>query len=346
MVLGVVPYPAVQLAAVLVLACASAAPLAEDPPSATGSRASIDPAGADRSDAAANVSIHRIEARPIRESSGLVRSRQYDDVFWTHNDSGDSARIFAIDREGALIAQFRIAHVRNRDWEDIAVDDSGRIYIADIGNNLNARRDLVIHVVREPDPHAGNATLPIERSIRFRYPDQDRYPGFGPWNFDAEALLWMDGGLHVMTKHRSDRRSILYRIALPADDEEGVAIPIARFDLRGNQKGRVELFDGEAFEKSWGGMIDPVGNVTAADLHEDGRRLAVLTYGALRLYDVTHERGRLDVRLRRRIPLRFRKTRFAEGVAWDGDALVIGSEQRRLFEIRDPYDPGLERIPP
>ncbi len=38
---------------------------------------------------------------PIDELSGIVKSRTYPDVYWVHNDSGDEARIFAVDGERA-----------------------------------------------------------------------------------------------------------------------------------------------------------------------------------------------------------------------------------------------------
>lgn len=40
-----------------------------------------------------------LEFEPISEMSGIARSRRFDDVYWIHNDSGDSARLFAIDSE-------------------------------------------------------------------------------------------------------------------------------------------------------------------------------------------------------------------------------------------------------
>ena len=45
----------------------------------------------------------KIDFDQITESSGLVKSRKYPSVYWTHNDSGDSARIFAITEIGKII---------------------------------------------------------------------------------------------------------------------------------------------------------------------------------------------------------------------------------------------------
>jgi|TARA_Y100000031_G_C7953762_1_gene262713 hypothetical protein len=100
-----------------------------------------------------------IEFDAIDEMSGLARSRRYQDVIWMHNDSGDEPRLFATDSRGRVIIPsflrnfyhgeeaesgkqpwpgLSIVTATNIDWEDIAVDDDF-IYIADKGNNGNAR---------------------------------------------------------------------------------------------------------------------------------------------------------------------------------------------------------------
>ena len=133
---------------------------------------------------------------PITEMSGIVKSRTYDGVYWVHNDSGDEARLFAIDAEGRVIFPsfltasyyaesaepgrepwpgLSIAQASNVDWEDVAVED-GQLYIGDIGNNGNARRDLGVYVLNEPNPRA----IAMTRALRFlplRYPEQSQFPG-------------------------------------------------------------------------------------------------------------------------------------------------------------------------
>jgi len=67
---------------------------------------------------------------PINESSGLVKSRLWSNVFWTHNDSGDEPRIFPVKRDGSILkpewaeeyAGIKIKDAVNIDWEDIATD--------------------------------------------------------------------------------------------------------------------------------------------------------------------------------------------------------------------------------
>jgi hypothetical protein len=45
----------------------------------------------------------------IREASGIVASRQNPGVLWVHNDSGDSARVFAINEKGEFLARASLA---------------------------------------------------------------------------------------------------------------------------------------------------------------------------------------------------------------------------------------------
>lgn len=111
----------------------------------------------------------RFEDPAINESSGLVKSRRLDGVFWTHNDSGDRPRIFAVTREGRSIGAVEILKARNVDWEDIAIDDVGFLYLCDIGNNRNRRTDLIVYRVPEVNPKRIR-TANVAARFPFRYP--------------------------------------------------------------------------------------------------------------------------------------------------------------------------------
>ncbi len=262
--------------------------------------------------------VHRIASEEIREASGLVMSRSHPGVFWTHNDSGDSPRIFAITPRGEVIATFAVEGALHRDWEAIAADDAGHLYLADFGNNGNARRDLVVYRVSEPDPFVDSGNIRVDLTLPFRYADQEAFPQWGSWNFDAEALFWMEGALYIFTKHRSDQSTQLYRLPVEPGSGEAVLEPLGRFDLI----------------EGWPRPFDLMGNVTGADLHADGQLLALLSYRSLYLFAREPDDARL-FRQVRRIHLRTRRTRMVEGVAWDGDDVIIVNEQRYLFRIPD-----------
>ena len=134
----------------------------------------------------------------IAESSGLATSSS-GDLVYTHNDSGDSARLFAVGLDGVTRTTYVLPGVEPRDWEDMArgPDESGRscLWIGDIGDN-GARRDngVLVHRVLEPQaPAATQVTTEKPTSFRLRYPD-------GPQ--DAETLLVhpRTGRLYLVTK--------------------------------------------------------------------------------------------------------------------------------------------------
>src|SRR5206468_6527022 len=74
--------------------------------------------------------VGRLSDPRITESSGVVASRKYTNMFWTHNDGGGPGKqlLFAIHRAGDTVATFSVQGANFTDWEDIANDDSGHLY--------------------------------------------------------------------------------------------------------------------------------------------------------------------------------------------------------------------------
>jgi len=48
----------------------------------------------------------------LNEASGLAASRRNPNILWTHNDSGDENRVFAIDANGNHLGTFLIEGLR------------------------------------------------------------------------------------------------------------------------------------------------------------------------------------------------------------------------------------------
>jgi hypothetical protein len=130
----------------------------------------------------------------IVESSGLAASPTDPGVVWTVNDSGDSARTFAV----SLATGRTIAVLRERtDARDCEAMTSGRapdgrslLWIGDIGDNRADRTSVVLRLVPEPSPLRSVLVTPVNLRVR--------YPG-GP--ADAESLIWTPSGrLLIVTK--------------------------------------------------------------------------------------------------------------------------------------------------
>ena len=98
-----------------------------------------------------------LASRDLDEVSGLVASSREDGVFFVNNDSGDSARFFAIDRTGKLLATYTYSRNAVVDCEEIARgpcdaprDVESCLFIGDVGDNAARRDHVVVYRVREP----------------------------------------------------------------------------------------------------------------------------------------------------------------------------------------------------
>jgi hypothetical protein len=89
----------------------------------------------------------------LTELSGLAASRAHPGLFYTHNDSGDSARFFAITQQATVAAEIHLSGATATDWEDISVGPcpaGSCVYVGDTGDNKADRTQYVIHRVTEP----------------------------------------------------------------------------------------------------------------------------------------------------------------------------------------------------
>lgn len=275
---------------------------------------------------------HRVDFEPIGEMSGIVRN-PLDGSFWVHNDSGDEPRLFALDAEGRvqipenLGDDFHgeeaetgkepwpgvfIENAANQDWEDVTSDGTN-LYIADMGNNRNARRDMGIYVV----PWESLSDTQTANAIRFipvHYPEQADFPP-QERHFDSESLFFADGSLYAITKHREsfpNQRmqpgANLYRL-----DSQSESVSNA-----------LTLIDSHP----------ELTAATAAELSPDGNTLAVLSYTAVWLFERPAEGDAWLSAPTSRLPLDVNAARQAEAIAWlDAETLILTNEQRDWFEV-------------
>lgn len=145
----------------------------------------------------------------VVESSGIAPSRRSPGVYWTHNDSGDSARIFAFDLSGKDMGTFTIHGVQAIDWEDMAsatLKGKAYLYIGDIGDNARKRSSIYVYRIEEPVVGAGNQEVKQYDRYELIYPDGAK---------DCESLLVTpNGDLQLITKEQ-DGVSAVYGIPSP-----------------------------------------------------------------------------------------------------------------------------------
>ncbi|TWU22502.1 hypothetical protein Pla52o_35600 [Novipirellula galeiformis] len=112
----------------------------------------------------------------LNESSGLAASPQQSGHFWSHNDSGDSARLFAFDSRGRASGSCELVGAGAIDWEDMAAFKEGNrkfLLVADCGDNSAKRKSISLYLFEEPDP---TKATKVNRylTLRVTYPDGAR----------------------------------------------------------------------------------------------------------------------------------------------------------------------------
>lgn len=159
------------------------------------------------------VVLGEVDSKKIDEASGIAASHRNPGVYYVHNDSGSSARFFAVDETGHELGRYKLPDATSKDWEDIAVGKAHGnvgtyIYVGDIGDNRKRRDWITVYRVPEPDislnplqPQPTNADgskkphrLTGSVALRMRYPDGLVY--------DSEALLLdpASSDLYLITK--------------------------------------------------------------------------------------------------------------------------------------------------
>jgi len=180
----------------------------------------------------------------LDELSGLAASADRPDVYYAHNDAGDSSRFFALSRAGADLGTYKVKDAQNIDWEDMErgpCPGGSCLYIADIGDNERERLAYTLYRLAEPAVIGpGERELAAERFV-FTYPDGAH---------DAETLLVhpVTGEVTIVTKIGSGPAPVF---ALPLPLTASMTLMAARV-------GEVRPPSGD--RKFTGGSVHPDGS--------------------------------------------------------------------------------------
>ncbi|MGI9580295.1 hypothetical protein ACR1PO_03675 [Chryseobacterium sp. RRHN12] len=158
----------------------------------------------------------------IRETSGL---NLFNGKLYTFNDSGNDPELFEINKTSGEIVKVLKVNAGNKDWEALA-NDGTHFYIGDFGNNDGKRKDLEIYKVPFQNDSLQNSRI---KKIQFRYPEQDDYiSGYLKTDFDAEAMMYLNGKIHLFTKEWSSKATTHYLID-PEKEEKQDAVKIESY---------------------------------------------------------------------------------------------------------------------
>ncbi|MBP2833950.1 SdiA-regulated domain-containing protein [Aquimarina sp. U1-2] len=231
----------------------------------------------------------------VREVSGITKLPGHNYVY-AINDSGNDNSIFTLDLNGDIIKEIDLHKTKNIDWEDLAYDHDGHVYIGDFGNNRNNRKNLVIYKV------SGLPTVKTKISeIRFRLEDQEKFPPKKKRrNYDIEAFIYLKGHLYLFTKNRSsdfDGTTKLYKI--PAKPGDYVAKLISTFETCDDHK--------DCF-------------VTAAAINDTGSKIVLLTYNKLFLIEDFNEDNLFEGKIEK---IKLKHYSQKEGICFVNDSTLL-----------------------
>ena len=236
----------------------------------------------------------------VSESSGLARANTAG-TFYTFADAGNEPILYKVDMTGRLLERSQLPFT-NVDWESIAQDDKGTLFIVDAGNNNSSRRDLAVYRL---NPGTSETT-----KIKFAYADQKAFPpGKKERNFDCEASLWHAGKLYLFTKDRAEQRnSKVYTLS----------------DQPGQQTARLLT------------TLSIPGEVTDANLSPNGKRLALLGREELFILDGNDLASALKATPKH---YSLKGAGQTEGLVFFNDnTLMISTEEGFLYQYQIPTE--------
>jgi hypothetical protein len=146
----------------------------------------------------------------LAECSGMVASHNNANVLWVHNDSGDTARLFALDTQGRRLGTYNLTGASHTDYEDIAIGPGplpnvSYLYVGDIGDNGESRSNIRVYQIPEPAvyarQHTNAPTVGVKgvRGITLNYPD-------GAHNAESLFIDPWTGELFIVTKESTTSR--------------------------------------------------------------------------------------------------------------------------------------------
>lgn len=256
--------------------------------------------------------IATLQDKRIMESSGLACSRLSQDIFWTHNDSGDIAQLYAFDKKGISVGSFVIPELKAIDWEDLSsfkLGDISYLVIADTGDNDRKRNHSTLYIVEEPTHNAveKHPEAKLVKSIHFVYED-------GPKDCEAVSVDPTDGTFYLISKSFFSCK--VYTISWPTENKMDVnKLQVARYvaDL-------------------------PLMLVTGMDITPDGRRAVVLTYTSA--YQYFRNDGETWFEAFARKPLR-----ISLPIRRQVEAICYGADGKLLYLTSEGVSSPLYNIP-
>jgi len=233
----------------------------------------------------------KVEYSELREASGLASSKKNPGVLWSHNDTKDKNRIYAMSGNGKHLGVYLVKNADDRDWEDIAVGpgpeiSKSYIYIGNIGDNDLEHDIKYVYRCEEPvvstTQSATAETIENVDVLQFRFPDGKH---------DAEALMLDQFTKDYYIVSKNNANTYVYKAVYPQ--------PLTTIDT-------LECVD----------TLD-MTDVVAGDISPDGLEILIKTYKKVYYWKRTASETIQAALKRNPISVSYREEPKGEGMAWD-----------------------------
>jgi hypothetical protein len=252
----------------------------------------------------------QLQNKQLNEISGIAASGIFNDIYYIHNDSGDTSRFFSISPDGKLknIIYFNgdpKEALGVADCEDIAVGPGPQIgksyvYVGDIGDNYAHRKYISIYRLEEKPAWAKDSLIKATAiPVHLKYPD-------GPK--DAETLMIdpLEKLIYIISK----RKDTVGVYTTPLNYKPNDTLVLTK---------RCKLF----FEG-----IKPLKWITAGDISKDGRQILLKSYVKVYYWQRTGNKHIWQIMQNapRELPYQVEKQGEAIGFTPDGKGYYTTSE--------------------
>lgn len=244
----------------------------------------------------------KLSSKDLNEASGIAASKLNPGVLWSHNDSGDKSRIFAVSINGQILGKLSLTGIKANDWEDICIgpgpsDSQDYIYIGEIGDNDEKITVKSIIRLKEPKIELIDGKYEVETSdfdvIYFKYPDKP---------LDSEALMIdpITKDLFVVSK-RTDFAEV-YNIPNPQISSDTLtAVKVATLNI------------GEAKTNNM------FSRVCASDISKDGSEILIKNYDSIYYYPRHSGQSIAEALSKDFMAVKYTMEPQGEGICFDSD---------------------------
>ncbi|TYP98164.1 hypothetical protein C7447_103334 [Tenacibaculum adriaticum] len=175
----------------------------------------------------------------LKEVSG-IETITNSSLLWVIEDAGNTAKILGVNNKGSVDKSITLESIKNNDWEDLASDNRGNLYIGDFGNNSRKRKNFTILKITSIDSAKNREVL----KVNFTLPK-------GLKSKDFEAFFLLKNNFYIFSKEK--KKAVVIKVPNRAGNHE--AVFVSKFSLKGKET-----------------------EVTSADISENGKTIVLLNH--------------------------------------------------------------------